>query len=400
MTAKSHTFRDRQYDILDQFPNGILVLRRDMTVAFWNRCLEHWTGVSKDQIIGTNIVDRHPHLGEPKYQARLSIVFEGGPPTVFSSQLHKHVIPSKLRNGQMRIQHTTVTPVKEDGEEGTMLLFNIQDVTELNTQIQAQQEARAHAIEEIQQRKQVEAKLAEANDHLRKMNQEMEQFAYHCSHDLKAPLRTITYYREMLEEHLQNDADPEVQELMQSIQRGTSRMTRLIDGLLQYAMAGHTERPKQAVDLKTVVTSVIENLAGMIKTSDVQMVVGELPTIMSDPVVIEQLFANLINNAVKYGGDDRPVVRIHSKRLAESWEVTVADNGVGISPKYHNRIFDVFCRAHGGDKYQGNGIGLAACKKIVERHGGQIWVESEPGHGAIFHITLPTLDHQDGVVAA
>jgi PAS domain S-box-containing protein len=155
---------EKEFGILDYVPLGTFVLRRDLVVLFWNRCLEDWTGIDRNKIIGTNITIYFPHLSNPKYSTRLNDVFEGGPPTIFSSQLHNYIIPSLLSNGKFRIQHTNVTPV--EAPDGFYALFAIQDVTDLTQRIQDYRTMRDQALEEIKERKRVEEELMRTHEDL------------------------------------------------------------------------------------------------------------------------------------------------------------------------------------------------------------------------------------------
>ena len=387
-----------RFEVLDRVPSGAMVLTCDLRVAYWNRCLEHWTGVDRQRIVGSVLTDRYPHLGEAKYLARFRSVFHGGPPTVFSSQLHGQLIPSRLRNGKPRVQHTTVTAIQQADHGGTpggpehLAMFDIRDVTDHAMQVRAYREACERAIEEVKRREVAERRLADTNAQLVVKNGEIQAFAHTCSHDLKSPLWTVKGYCKLLLGRTETFADPDDRDCVERIMSGVERMAMMVDGLLGYAMAGNARGRCEQVDLGQLVAVVLEGLTKNIERSGADVrVEGELPVVPADRVGLQQVLANLINNAIKFTDPDRGIrVRIGADRTDQGWEIWVRDSGIGIAPKFHDVIFEPFKRLHSVGEYEGSGIGLAACQRAVQRHGGKIWVKSSPGEGSEFRFSLPT----------
>ncbi len=240
----------------------------------------------------------------------------------------------------------------------------------------------------LHQLAQTHKQLKNRNAELEASNQELEQFAYVVSHDLKSPLRTITGYCKLLAKHCAEQFDTKAGDLMQIVLGGTDRMQQLIDDLLTYSRVGRIGQAVEAVDLAETLNHVVDNLDAAIEESGATIDIDALPVVGGSPLQRDQLFQNLIDNAIKFQGEDPPRIHISAQQTEERWQVTVADNGIGIEAKYFDEIFGVFQRLHTREEYAGTGIGLALCQKIVHHQGGRLWVESEPGKGSKFHVEL------------
>ena len=232
--------------------------------------------------------------------------------------------------------------------------------------------------------------LRQATLELQRSNAELEQFAYVASHDLQEPLRMVTSYLQLLERRYKEKLDQDAEDFIGFAVDGASRMQTLIQDLLTYSRVGTRGAAFEPTDCDEVLSRVLTNLEVAIEESGAEISSGTLPNIAVDASQLSQLLQNLIGNAIKFRGDSPPRIRIEAQRRDEDWLFSVRDNGIGIDPRHGERIFQVFQRLHGIGQYQGTGIGLAVCKKIAERHRGQIWVESEEGAGATFYFTIPT----------
>lgn len=242
---------------------------------------------------------------------------------------------------------------------------------------------------DITSRKQSEATLARYAGELARSNAELEQFAYVASHDLQEPLRMIASYTQLLARRYRGRLNADADEFMTYVIDGVARMQQLLKDLLAYSRAGTHGRTCEPTDCTAVLTSVLANLRLAIEESAAVVTYDALPTVMADPTQLAQLLQNLIGNAIKYRGPAPPRVHVSAVGQPGRWCFAVRDNGLGIDPQFAERIFVIFQRLHARHEYSGTGIGLAICKKIVERHGGQIWVDSAPGQGATFYFTLP-----------
>jgi light-regulated signal transduction histidine kinase (bacteriophytochrome) len=221
-------------------------------------------------------------------------------------------------------------------------------------------------------------------------NADLEHFAHVASHDLQEPLRTVTSFVQLLERRCGDSLDAESREYIQFAVDGAKRMHTLIEDLLSYSRITTLGGALTPCDLSHVVSEAMGDLDLVITESKAAITVGTMPVLSCDRAQMSSLFQNLIGNAIKYRKpDSAPTIHISTKLEGPEWVFRIRDNGIGIDPRYKDRIFIIFQRLHGQETYEGTGIGLAICKRIVERHQGRIWVESEPGKGATFAFTLP-----------
>ncbi len=243
---------------------------------------------------------------------------------------------------------------------------------------------------DVSERKQMEQQLDNTLADLKRSNAELEQFAYIASHDLQEPLRMITSYIQIIEEDYKGKLDADADQYITFTVEGAKRMQMVIDDLLAYSRVGMRGEPFTPTSMSSVLSKAIANLEVAIEESHAVVTHDQLPTVLGDESQLIQLFQNLVGNAIKFRGDGAPIIHVGVEETPEDWVFSVRDNGVGIDMKYAERIFTIFQRLHAREEYPGTGIGLAVVKKIVERHGGRIWVESTPAKGSTFYFTLPT----------
>ncbi|MBA4372369.1 MAG: hypothetical protein C0402_05855 [Thermodesulfovibrio sp.] len=242
---------------------------------------------------------------------------------------------------------------------------------------------------EIAERMLVEEKLTISMADLQRSNKELEQFAYVASHDLQEPLRMVASYTQLLAERYENQLDDKARKFIHYAVDGAVRMQLLINDLLAYSRIGTKGKPLAPVSAHAVVGEAINNLKMKIDETKAIITNDELPEVRADASQLVQLFQNLIGNALKFRGAEDPRIHISARDEGREWLFMIRDNGIGIEPQYADKIFIIFQRLHTKEEYPGSGIGLAICKKIVERHGGRIWFDSEPGRGATFYFTIP-----------
>ena len=406
------------FDLLDQAPIGMFVLREDFVVLFWNRCLEDWTGISRSEVIGKNIGILFPHLSDPRYTGRLQSVFESGPPVIFSSQLHKYIIPAPLWDGRLRVQHTTVTSVPASDGAGFHALFSIQDVTDLTHRVQEYRAMRDQALEEAKERKRAEEALKEYSERLEEIVEErtqelrraheelirkerlaiLGQLSGGVAHELRNPLGAISNAAYFLNLALE-DPDPEIKETLDILKNEVRTSDKIISSLLDVARA----KPPvwREIDVNDVVRAALSRTAVPESIQVVSQLDEALPIILADPDQLSQVFGNIIINGIQAmpeGG------RLVVKTLASSdfselsravepseapepeWvAVSIADTGAGIPEENLEQIFEPLFTT----KPKGIGLGLAIVKTMVEGHGGAIEVESEVGKGSTFTVRLP-----------
>jgi len=245
--------------------------------------------------------------------------------------------------------------------------------------------------EEIAERARAEDELQQAMTELERSNEELERFAYVASHDLQEPLRLVSSYVQLLARRYQGQLDADADDFIAYAVDAASRMRTLINDLLAYSRVGTQGRELEPTDCGAVLDQALAVLQLTIEESGATLTHDPLPMVMADGVQLVQLLQNLIGNAIKFRGEEAPRIHIGVEGRDGEWLFSVRDNGIGIDPQYHDRIFQVFQRLHGRGEYSGTGIGLAICKKIVQHHGKRIWVESEPGEGSTFCFTLPAV---------
>ena len=243
--------------------------------------------------------------------------------------------------------------------------------------------------EVITAQKHAEEQLGQKARDLARSNAELQQFAYISSHDLQEPLRMVTGFLELLQRRYQDRLDDDATEFIGFAVDGARRMKQLINDLLAYSRIGTQERTTNSISCGGALSVALRNLEMAVSENGAQVTHGHLPRVAADTTQLTQLFQNLIGNAIKYRGPDPPRIHIEAVAADDELVFSVKDNGLGIEPQYHDRIFNVFERLHTRDEYPGTGIGLAICKKILDYHGGRIWLESEPGNGSTFFFSLP-----------
>ncbi len=260
----------------------------------------------------------------------------------------------------------TVTPVSYQGRRAT--LGNLMDITE---------------------RRQAEETLKQMVGEIGRSNTELEQFAYVVSHDLQEPLRMVSSYTQLLARRYHDKLDTSANDFINYAVDGAERMRVLLNNLLDYSRLGTHGKPFKLTDFEDVFNQAMTNLKVAIEESEALVTHDYLPTLIVDEGQLVQLFQNLIGNAVKFCNQESPRIHVSAETKSGVWVFSVRDNGIGIDPQHAQRIFEIFKRLHTREEYSGTGMGLAICKKIVERHGGNIWIYSQPGEGSTFYFTIP-----------
>ncbi|MBZ6495221.1 PAS domain S-box protein [Natrinema longum] len=341
---------ERRYrTLVENFPDG--------AVGLYDEDLEYLVvggeafddlGVSEEEVTGVTLDERYPDDLVAEIEPHFRAVFDGESNT-FEYQVR----------GRDVWAHTV--PVRNEDDEIVAGMVMVQDVTE---------------------RREYERKLEESNERL-------ERFAYAASHDLQEPLRMVTSYLTLLESRYGDAFDEDGREFLAFAVDGAERMREMIDGHLEYSRVETEGDPFEPTDLGDLVDDVLADLQFRIEETDAEITVGELPRVEGDSSQLRQVFQNLLSNAITYSGDGPPRVHVDAERRDQEWVLSVADEGIGIDPADQERVFTIFNRLHSREEYEGTGIGLALSERIVERHGGEIWVDADPGEGATFSFTLP-----------
>jgi PAS domain S-box-containing protein len=330
------------------------------------------TGVPREKLIGTDFSDyfTEPQKAEDGYHH----VFDRGFVTDYPLTI-------RHQDGHLTDVLYNATVYKDTHGNVAGVFAAARDITEKKI-IEAELEKHRRNLEDL---------VKQRTEALARSNKDLEQFAYVASHDLQEPLRAVGGFVSLLHHQLENNLNEKTKEYMDFAMDGVARMQNLINGLLEYSRIETRGKPPQKIDSSKPLQDALLDLQTSIKESGAVIIDGVLPIVSIDPLQLKQLFANLISNAIKFRGDRTPEIQITAVRQDNTWQFAVKDNGIGIEPQYAERIFLIFQRLHTRKKYPGTGIGLSLCKKIVERHGGKIWVESEPGHGSTFYFTIPDI---------
>lgn len=317
---------------------------------------------------------------------------------VISEPIHKLANTTKLisqnRDFSLRAEKITDDELGDLTTAFNQMLSQIQlqdaAVRQAKDQLESRVQERTRALQsEVTERKRAEESLAEQAKELARSNAELEQFAYVASHDLQEPLRMVANFTQLLARRYKDQLDNEAQEFIQFAVDGAQRMQTLINDLLEYSRVRRKGKPFADVDCNRTLNHVLINLSDTIETAGARVTAEPLPHLQADSGQLIQLLQNLISNAIKFRGSEPPRVHVSATQDHDFWLFRVRDNGIGIEPDHFDRIFVIFQRLHTFTEYPGTGIGLAICKRIVERHNGRIWVESSPGHGSTFCFTIP-----------
>ena len=339
--------------------DGILIIMDEGEFVYANKRMEEITGYNGEELLQLNIKDlTHPDEFEKiveEYQKR----FEGKTVT---------------------IQYETII-VNKNGKSVPVELSAAKTIWE-------RKPAFISIFRDITERKKAEEELKAILKELKRSNTDLEQFAYVASHDLQEPLRMVTSFTQLLQNRYTDKLDDDANDFINYAVDGVTRMQNLISDLLMFSRVGTRGKPFKTTDMNAVLEAMIATFKQLIKKTNTTLTYNPLPVIIADESQMIQLLQNLISNAIKFRSEESPRIHVSGEVKADKWIFSVSDNGIGMDSKFFDRIFVIFQRLHKKDEYGGTGIGLAVCKKIIQRHGGKIWVESEIGKGSTFYFTI------------
>jgi PAS domain S-box-containing protein len=353
--------RDYLQNLIDYANAPIVVWNPALAITRFNHAFERLTGRSTAEVVGKPLDILFPERGREESMAHIRRTATG-------ERWETVEIPIQRIDGSVRtVLWNSATLFDADAKLPIATIAQGQDITE---------------------RKQAEEVLRQTAQELARSNKDLEQFAGVISHDLREPLRMVTAFTGLLRDRYTGRLDAKADEYISFATDGASRMRGLVDDLLAYSRAGEDKRA-EPTDVGAVLDAVLKNLTAGIEESGAAVTHDPLPVVQASPLALTQVLQNLVSNAIKFRGDRRPEIHVGARREAGHWLFTVRDNGIGIDPAFTDRIFMIFQRLHAREEYPGSGIGLAICKKIVERLGGRIWVESRPSAGSTFFFSIP-----------
>jgi PAS domain S-box-containing protein len=353
--------------LLESAPDAMVMVNGEGAIQMVNLETEKLFGYSRTELVGKSVDILVPPSLHGSHAEHRRLFFEN--PTRRDMGANLDLLALRKDGTQFPVE-ISLSPL--DGPDGISVTAAIRDITE---------------------RRAAARQLAEKNAELHQSNEALEQFAHIASHDLQEPLRMVASYTQLLSRRYKGRLDAEADEFIAFAVDGTQRMKRLIEDLLLYSRAGKGAPPVVEFDANGSLGEALHNLRAAIEESGAEVTAGPLPRLAAVESQLVQLLQNLIGNAIKYRGDRVPRIHVSAAQSGQDdhreWVFSVADNGIGIDPRYFDRIFQIFQRLHGRGEYEGTGIGLAICKRILQQQGGRIWLESEPGVGSVFHFSLP-----------
>ena len=353
--------------IVETVREPLLILDKDLRVKSANRSFYQTFQVSKEETESQLIYD----LGDKQWNIpKLCTLLE-------------EILPRNTQFNDFEVEHTFPTIGRK------FMLLNARRIYRETNRT----EMVLLAIEDITDRRRMEARLAQERKNLEKANLELDSFVYTASHDLRAPLRGVSSFCTFLEEDYKDKLDEKGKKYLANIRKGTKRMGEMIESLLTLSRISRIENPYEEVKIKDLLDSVLQRVEFDLKEMKVDLKIQDnLPTIRCDRIKMAEVFLNLINNAIKFSSKDNKEpsrLDVGYADQGEEHRFYVKDNGIGIDPKYHEKIFGIFERLQPSEKYEGAGVGLSIVKRVAEDHGGRVWVESKPGQGATFYFTIP-----------
>jgi PAS domain S-box-containing protein len=360
--------RDYVEKLIDYANAPIIVWSPDWTITRFNRGFERLTGRKATDLVGQPLGALFPDEARDAFLELIGQTLEDESRGIVE-------IPILHVDGrQLTVLWNSSSIFAEDGATLLATIAQGQDITE---------------------RKAAERVLRDRTDELARSNAELVQFAYIASHDLQEPLRMVASYTQLLQKRYAGKLDADADDFIGFAVDGATRMQTLINELLAFSRVGTQGGRFARTSLRDVMERVVHTIQGRVDEADATLHYEALPEIMCDAGQIERVLQNLVLNALKFRGDRSPEVTVSAERGDGEWLLSVVDNGIGIEEQYQERVFVIFQRLHARGEYDGTGMGLAICRRIIERHGGRIWVESVPGEGSAFNFTIPDLEESE-----
>jgi len=358
---KNEELLKQQAEIIEQVHDCVIISDNNGIIKFWNEGAYQLYGYTKQEALGKHV----------------SLLYYSGDFEILRNEILDQLKKQGRYKLEARVKH----------KSGREIFINL-SLSLVKDKLRKTTNIVGYSVD-ITQRKQNEEEIARQSRELRRSNAELEQFAYIASHDLKEPLRMVGSYVKLLSRRYKGKIDKDADEFIAFALDGVVRMNDLINDLLNYSRVTSKAQKAESIDCNKLLEQTFIDLQVIIKENNALITYGSLPTIIAERTQMRQLIQNLILNAIKFRGADNPTIDIQAKKEANAWLFSVTDNGIGIKKQFFEHIFAIFRRLHPREEYEGSGMGLAICKRIVEHHGGRVWVESQEGVGSVFWFTIP-----------
>lgn len=388
----------QKFKIFDAVPIGVCIIDKELNVVFWNKQLEIWTNIKFCDIYEKKLTEVFPNLNNKKYLTPINSVLNGGPPIIFSTQLHKSFFPSFLPNMQPRLLHTTISHCKCDFDNKDYAIISVEDYTYLSYRIKEYKKMRDQALDEVERRKIIEEELRKSEQQLRELNATKDKFFSIIAHDLKNPIGAFKNVLELLYENFDEFSKEEILQFIEPLKESSTQLFSLLENLLFWARSQTGSIQIQPIEFN-ISDLIRQNISFLKLQADNKKIeisdnVPQRLHVFADINTINTVIRNLLSNAIKFthpGG--KIIVSVAEKDNFA--EVCIEDNGIGMSKETLDKLFriDVHHTSLGTAHEKGTGLGLIVCKEFVEANGGSIFVESQEGKGSKFYFTIPLSKH-------
>lgn len=386
---------DNIFKLYDYLPIGVCVVDKNYKVVYWNKCLEGWTNRRASEIIGSNLIEIYPHLGEPAFKSRLDLMFENRPPMVLSSHLHKYIFPVKIHYGKFQSQYATLSSLPSAHSNDYFLLIAVENVTNLTERVNSYREMKNQALDELRKRQSIELRLKQYAQKLEESNATKDKLFSIIAHDLIGPISSQFNLIDGLIKDFSEFSNDDILEALISLKESAANTYALIDDLLTWSRSQLNKIicKKEVYNLFDVVTNTLSNIWLTANVKNIEMT-NQIPndtTILCDLNMLVTVLRNITTNAIKFTNIGGKII-ISSFKSNGELRIDIADNGVGMDEQQLNNLFQPgkVVSTLGTANEHGTGLGLLISSEFVSKLGGRIEVKSRLGEGSIFSIYLPT----------